>query len=176
MTIASVKLLVGIFGLALLAGCSGTPTKDGAGADGAAVDSRDGTDGAATMGVGGRGAWTGSPLDDPSSPLSTRTIYFDLDRSDINSEYVPVLRAHAEYLAANPTVRVTLEGHGDERGTREYNLALGERRAQAVKQFVMAEGVGGGQVEVLSYGEERPVDPGQNETAWARNRRVEIVY
>jgi peptidoglycan-associated lipoprotein len=176
MQIPSLKLLAAVLVLALAAGCSSKPTKDGAAAEGAPVEGRSGAEAASTMGVSGQGTWSGSALDDPSSPLSTRTIYFEFDSSVISSEYLPILRAHAEYLATNPSARVTLEGHGDERGTREYNLALGERRAWAVQQFVMAEGVSSAQVEVLSYGEERPVDPGQGETAWSRNRRVEIVY
>jgi peptidoglycan-associated lipoprotein len=177
MSISPTRSLALVLAASLLAACSGTPTKtDGAGTDAAAVDSRDGAAGAATMGVGGQGAWTGSPLDDPSSPLSSRTIYFELDSSDIPPESVDVLRAHAQYLASNPSVRVTLEGHCDERGTREYNLALGERRARTVRQFVLAEGVSGGQIDTISYGEERPVDLTPGEAGWARNRRVEIVY
>jgi peptidoglycan-associated lipoprotein len=162
-----------------LAGCSSSPTKPGEGAEGAAVEQRDHTGAggeAYTSGAGGQGAWSGSPLDDPASPLSTRTIYFEFDSSDINSEYLDVLRAHARYLASTASARVTLEGHADERGSREYNLALGEQRAHRVRQFLLAEGVSGSQVNEISYGEERPVDPGQGESAWARNRRVELVY
>jgi peptidoglycan-associated lipoprotein len=129
-----------------------------------------------TSGARRHGAWAGTSLDDPNSPLAIRTILFDFDSSDIRYDFVDVLRAHAGYLAANPSTQVTLEGHADERGTREYNLALGERRAHAVKQFLMAEGVGVSQLREISYGEERPVDPGQNEEAWEHNRRVELVY
>ncbi len=171
----------------LLGACSSLETTDEEAQEGgASVESRDGESAATqgigeggdaqTQGVGGQGAWTGSPLDDPTSPLASRTIYFDFDSSDIRSDYVEVLRAHAQYLAANAAVTVTLEGHADERGTREYNLALGEQRARRVKQFMMAEGVADAQLNDLSYGEERPVDPGQGEGAWAQNRRVEIVY
>jgi peptidoglycan-associated lipoprotein len=167
-----------LLGLALVTGCSSPAKKDG---DGAAVSGGGyGTDaagsGASTSGLGGRGAWGGSALDDPNSPLSTRTIYFEYDSSEIRAEYLDVLRAHARYLAGNGEARMTLEGHADERGSREYNLALGERRASKVRQFILAEGVDGAQVNGVSYGEERPVDPGQGEAAWAHNRRVEIVY
>jgi len=133
-------------------------------------------EGATTAGAYGQTDWAGASLDDPSSPLATRTIYFAFDSSDIDADYVPILRAHSGYLATHPTVRVTLEGHADERGTREYNLALGERRARRVQQFMLAEGVAPDQVSVISYGEERPVDNGSGESAWSRNRRVELVY
>ncbi len=172
------KFAAVLLALAMIAGCGTSPTKEeGAGAtvtEGAGTSGTSG--GATTSGVGGPGAWTGNPLDDPSSPLSTRTVYFDFDSSTIRTEFVGVLRAHAGFLAANPSARLTLEGHCDERGTREYNMALGERRAQMVKRFMLAEGVSAGQLDDISYGEERPVDPGQGETAWARNRRVELVY
>ena len=186
MIVHTLKLSALLLALALIAGCSTTPKTDadGNGADveeGAAAGTTGGAygsggEGAVTSGVGAPGAWTGSPLDDPASPLSTRTIYFDFDSSNIRPEFVNVLRAHAEYLLANPGLRMTLEGHADERGTREYNLALGERRALMVKRFMMAEGINPAQVSEISYGEERPVDPGQGEVAWSRNRRVEIVY
>jgi peptidoglycan-associated lipoprotein len=170
-------LILAVLGLSFLAGCSSTPSKQGAaGADVSQSGGTGGSGGASTSGAGGHGAWTGNPLDNPDSPLSTRTIYFDFDSSEIKPEFVDVLRAHARYLASNPNVKVTLEGHTDERGSREYNLALGERRAAQVKQFMMAEGVSASQLNTISYGEERPVDPGTGEAAWAHNRRVEIVY
>ena len=175
MKMQSIKLLVLLFALMLMAGCSSTPEQEQEG-EGAEVGTLEGGEGAATMGAAGRGDWSGAALDDPNSPLSNRTIYFEYDSSDISSEYVDVLSAHAQYLAANPSVTMVLEGHCDERGTREYNLALGELRAHRVKQFIMAEGVSNMQINEFSYGEEKSVDSGQNESAWARNRRVEIVY
>jgi len=132
--------------------------------------------GAETAGLGGPGGYTAADLNDPRSPLYQRVIYFDYDRSEILPQFVDVLRAHASYLAGNPNVRLMLEGHTDERGTREYNLALGDQRAGAVRQFLLAEGAASGQIETLSYGEERPADPGHYESAWALNRRVELVY
>ncbi len=175
------KLITMLLVALLMGGCTSMETSEDPG-EGAAVESRTGSEGmdtgegASTQGVEGQGAWTGSPLDDPSSPLASRTVYFDYDSSDIRPDYLSVLRAHAQYLATNPSAGLTLEGHADERGTREYNLALSEQRARRVKQFMMAEGVAAGQLNDLSYGEERPVDPGQGEGAWAQNRRVEIVY
>ena len=171
MKMQSIKLLVPLLVLMLTAGCSSTPD----GGEGTEVDTVEGG-GASTMGAEGQGGWQGESLDDPNSPLANRTIYFEYDSSNISSEYINVLRAHGQYLAANSAVTITLEGHCDERGTREYNLALGEQRAQRVKQLIMAEGATSLQINEISYGEEKPADFGQNEAAWARNRRVEIVY
>jgi peptidoglycan-associated lipoprotein len=115
-------------------------------------------------------------LKDPRNILSKRVIYFDYDKSDIKGEYREILNAHATFMRANPNARVTLEGHADERGTREYNLGLGERRGNAVTDYVDAAGASGGQLSVVSYGEERPVANCSNESCWSQNRRVEIVY
>nr|VFJ69554.1 MAG: peptidoglycan-associated lipoprotein [Candidatus Kentron sp. FM]VFJ70609.1 MAG: peptidoglycan-associated lipoprotein [Candidatus Kentron sp. FM]VFK18310.1 MAG: peptidoglycan-associated lipoprotein [Candidatus Kentron sp. FM] len=117
-----------------------------------------------------------SPLDDPSSLLSKRTIYFDLDQSNIKPEYREIIDAHTRYLSDNPSIRVELIGHCDERGTPEYNLALGERRAKAVSQSMSVLGVPYNQLTTNSYGEEQPAVLGHNEAAWAQNRRVEILY
>lgn len=115
-------------------------------------------------------------LDDPASPLSQRVIYFEFDSSTIKSEYQDVIAAHAAYLVANPNVSVVLEGHADERGTREYNIALGERRAKSVQEVLTLQGVDTKQIQVISFGEERPVALGHDESAWSLNRRVEILY
>lgn len=117
-----------------------------------------------------------SPFDDPSSPLYRRVIYFDYDTAEIQPEYTALLRTHANYLYNTPGARVTLVGHTDERGTRDYNLALGDERANTVERFLVAEGVAGDRVTTLSYGEERPADPNHGEQAWSQNRRVELVY
>lgn len=116
------------------------------------------------------------PWEDPSSPLYQRTIYFDYDSAEIKPEYIALMRNHAAYLGSNTSTRVTLEGHTDEQGTREYNLALGDQRAESVRRFMIAEGVVPDQMATLSYGEERPADPGRQESAWQRNRRVIIQY
>jgi peptidoglycan-associated lipoprotein len=107
---------------------------------------------------------------------AARLIYFDFDSSEIRPEFVSVISAHAHALARNASVRVRLEGHTDERGSPEYNIGLGERRAQAVRRALMLQGVTDAQVATVSYGEERPAVPGQGEEAWAKNRRVEFIY
>jgi peptidoglycan-associated lipoprotein len=113
----------------------------------------------------------------PSSPTAAqRVIYFDFDSSDIRNEYVDVIAAHGRFLASNATVRVRLEGHTDERGSREYNITLGERRSQTVKRALMLQGVQEAQIATVSFGEERPAAAGSDENAWSKNRRVEIVY
>jgi peptidoglycan-associated lipoprotein len=108
--------------------------------------------------------------------LATRIIYFDFDNSEVRGAGVEVVAAHARYLAANPATRVRLEGHTDERGSREYNIGLGERRAQSVRRALMLQGALDGQLSTVSYGEERPAAAGHDEDAWAKNRRVEIMY
>ena len=108
--------------------------------------------------------------------LLNRVFYFEFDRAVISSSDLEALQIHAEVLQGNPSRRVVIEGHCDERGTREYNLALGERRADAVRSFLTAAGVSGSRVETVSYGEERPDDPGSGEDAWARNRRAVMIY
>jgi peptidoglycan-associated lipoprotein len=113
---------------------------------------------------------------DTDSCLRQRVIYFDLDRTEIKPEFSAQIACHAEYLRQFPNARVTLEGHADERGTREYNLGLGERRGNAVDSAITAAGASASQLNVVSYGEERPVDRGHDESAWSKNRRVEIVY
>lgn len=104
------------------------------------------------------------------------TVYFDFDKSTIRPEFAEVLQAHGEFLRANPSVRVTIEGHTDERGTPEYNIALGERRALSVVQYLQNLGVSAGQLSTVSYGEEKPAVRGTNEAAYAQNRRAVLVY
>lgn len=103
-------------------------------------------------------------------------IYFDYDRAEIKPEFVPIVAAHAKYLNGNTNRRVRLEGHSDERGSREYNIGLGERRAQAVRRALMLQGVTEAQITTVSYGEERPAVQGSDESAYSKNRRVELVY
>jgi peptidoglycan-associated lipoprotein len=103
-------------------------------------------------------------------------VYFDYDRIEIRPEYVPLIAAHAKYLNGRTNVSVRLEGHTDERGSREYNIGLGERRAQAVRRALMLQGVADPQVTTVSYGEERPAAGGSDEGTYAKNRRVELVY
>ncbi len=102
------------------------------------------------------------------------TFYFEFDKAELDTEARNALVVHAADLKANPSRRVRLEGHADERGTREYNLALGERRSQAVERYLQVQGVSANQMEVISYGEERPVETGTTEAAYSKNRRVEM--
>ena len=115
-------------------------------------------------------------FDNPESLLSKRVIYFDFDKSTVRPEYRGIVSAHAAYAAAHSSARVTLEGHADERGTREYNLGLAERRGNAVMGLMSAQGARGSQLVVVSYGEERPTCRVSDENCWSQNRRVEVVY
>jgi len=116
------------------------------------------------------------PRKDPGSILSKRTIYFDFDSSAIRDEFRPVIEAHAQFVKENKQAKTILQGHTDERGSREYNIALGQRRAESVSQAMALLGVPEAQVEAVSLGEEKPVDEGHDEAAWQKNRRVEILY
>lgn len=163
-------LLAAVFAGLLVSGCASTPEDTGVTAD------REPGAGAETGVVDDQVGFQGDPLDDPQSPLAQRLIYFDFDRSDIRPEFLDVLSAHAQYLVDRPNAQVRLEGHTDERGSREYNIGLGDRRAQSVRRILLFQGVANNQVSTVSYGEERPAAQGQNEDAWAQNRRVELVY
>jgi len=117
-----------------------------------------------------------SSLDDPTSLLSVRIIYFEYDSSEVKSEDRTTVEAHAAYLVENPGTIITLEGHADERGSREYNLALGERRAQTVERQMTLIGASPDQIRTVSYGEERPAIDDHDDYSWSQNRRVEIIY
>jgi peptidoglycan-associated lipoprotein len=164
--------------LALTVGCSSTgETQQG----GPAVENRNTLEGptandATTQAVSPATPDAGNPLDDPSSILSTRVVYFAYDSSEVSAQDQAVVEAHANYLLQNPGQRILLEGHADERGSREYNIALGERRALSVARMMQLLGVADSQIRSVSYGEERPSDAGHDEAAWTQNRRVELVY
>lgn len=128
-----------------------------------------------TEGAPQPGAYTPADLDTDAC-LRQRVVYFDFDKSDIKPEFQAQIACHAKYLRDRPMARMTLEGNADERGTREYNLGLGERRGNAVQSALEAAGASASQINVVSYGEERPVCREHNEDCWAKNRRVEIVY
>ena len=113
---------------------------------------------------------------DTDSCLRQRTVYFDFDMDNVRPEFQAAMACHAKYLRDRPSSRMTLEGNADERGSREYNMGLGERRGNAVSSAIQANGGNGGQVTVVSYGEEQPVCTDSDESCWQRNRRVEIVY
>ena len=118
----------------------------------------------------------GIPFVPGTTELIPRTYYFDYDRSVVSRDDLESLQMHANFLRDNPDRSIVVEGHADERGTREYNLALGERRAEAIRTFLVSAGVSPRQVETVSYGEERPEDPGHDESAWSRNRRAVVIY
>ncbi len=141
--------------------------------DGATTSGIDSDTSAAAAGQGGGSAAERQAL----AALEKRSvIYFDYDSSEIRSEYVDVVAAHAAFLVKFPAARVRLEGHTDERGSREYNIGLGERRAQVVRQALLLQGAQPTQVVTVSYGEERPVQNASDESAYAQNRRVQFVY
>jgi len=114
--------------------------------------------------------------DEKNAQALAHIIYFDFDQSTIKAEFRAALNGHAAYLSQNPSANIVLEGHADERGTREYNIALGERRGNAVSRYLVVQGVSVDAIEVVSFGEERPVNAGHDSASWAENRRVEIRY
>lgn len=118
----------------------------------------------------------GNPFFPGTSRLLPRTFYYGYDRANLGPDDLAALEMHASFLRDNPGRRVIIEGHCDERGTREYNLALGERRANSVRRFLVSAGVPGSQLETVSFGEERPEDAGHAESAWGRNRRAVMLY
>lgn len=163
--------------LAVLAGCSSTGgTQDGSMDGTSGMGAGTGSGAAASQGMESGQGVSGSEMGDRNAIPEQRTIYFAFDRDTIRPEFEPILEAHAQYLKSHPNTQVVLEGHADERGTREYNLGLGERRAQAVEQYLNVEGVSSSQVEIVSYGEERPAVRGHNEQSYAQNRRVVFDY
>ncbi len=169
--------------LAILSGCSSTEEKDGSLLDGAQNGVNDAStsgysDGSSLSGeqFGANGLGLGPEFSDPANPLSKQVIYFMYDSSQVQQDFIPVIAAHAQYLVNHPTRRVILGGHADERGSREYNIALGEQRAKSVARMMIVQGVADNQLEIVSYGEEKPDADGMNEAAWQLNRRVEIAY
>ena len=138
--------------------------------------------GSAASGAGGANAANaGQNADEETAGpqaglLAKRVVYFDFDSSEIKGDGTDIVAAHAKYLANNPAARVRLEGHTDDRGSREYNIGLGERRAQSVRRALLLQGASEAQLSTVSYGAERPAVAGHDEAAWAKNRRVEIVY
>ena len=172
------KWIIGALTSSLLAACAGEPSKGPApivGASGNAGASGASTAGTATSGIQGS-SLSASPLNDPNNILSKRSIYYDFGNADVQDEYKPMIKAHAQYLIAHPAAKVQLQGNCDERGSREYNLALGERRADSVRQLMEASGVPATQISIVSYGSEKPKALGHDEEDWKQNRRTDIVY
>jgi peptidoglycan-associated lipoprotein len=147
-----------------------TTTTPGTGASTAGT-SQSGVGGTSTAGSMGR-----DPLRDPNSPLSKRSVYFDFDSFTVKEEYRPLVEAHARYLQGQRNARMTIQGNADERGSREYNIALGQKRADSVKRMMQLLGVQDSQVETVSFGKEKPRALGHDESAWAQNRRDDLVY
>ncbi|MGF6782441.1 peptidoglycan-associated lipoprotein Pal [Paraburkholderia sp. GAS334] len=116
------------------------------------------------------------PLNDPNSPLAERSIYFDFDDYTVKDDYRPLLQQHAQYLKSHAQRHVVIQGNTDERGTSEYNLALGQRRSEAVRRVLVLFGVPDSQIEAISFGKEKPVATGHDEASWARNRRADLFY
>ena len=169
----------------LLIGCSGSETKPDEGESAAVIDENETIDlgatdeeaeGGVSSGLDEEGAVILDALDDPASNLFVRTIYFEYDSADLREDALAIVREHGKYLSENPGRLVRLEGHTDERGTREYNLALGEERAKSVQEILVLEGASEEQIELVSFGEERPAIEGSDEESYELNRRVEIVY
>jgi peptidoglycan-associated lipoprotein len=182
------KLFVAAIAAVFLAGCASQETQPEAPIDdkGAATAS---AGGATTSGIGGTGVGGttasggavgtgagGSPLRDPANILSKRTVYFDYDSFVVKDEFRPLVEAHARYLVANRGTRMIIQGNTDERGSREYNIALGQKRADAVKRVMTLLGAQEAQIESVSFGKEKPKNAGHDESAWAENRRGDIVY
>jgi peptidoglycan-associated lipoprotein len=170
--------------VAVLAGCGTSPTKE---QEGASVEDRgkplpsDAAAGkpkppAATTKPLVDKPLAANPLKDPSSILSKRSVFFDYDSNVIKEEFKPLVTAHGQYLRTNPAAKMKIEGNADERGSREYNLALGQRRADAVRQALQILGARAEQVETVSFGEEKPRCTQSQESCWSQNRRGDIVY
>lgn len=162
--------LATVLGLALtVAACSSTKTNTGENTG--ALDSGLNTGAATEMSAADAEAARLAEL-----RAQNKIVYFDYDSNSIRAEYMDILAAHGKYLAANSNVKVRIDGHTDERGSPEYNIGLSERRAKSVANILMSHGVSPSQIETVSYGEERPADPGHSEESWAQNRRAELNY
>ena len=173
------NFLFAAFIAVVVAGCQSTPTQESA----APVEDKSAsaiTPGASTGGTSGTGvsgtSGAGNPLRDPNSILSKRSVYFDFDSYVVREEFKPLVEAHGKYLQSNRNARMTIQGNADERGSHEYNLALGQRRADAVKRMMTLLGATETQIETVSFGKEKPRNQGHDEVAWAENRRDDMVY
>src|SRR5688572_24218073 len=182
------KLILSMAALALLAGCASKEVKE---QPPATVEERAPTTGAATPPVTQpppaakpdtvvkpiiQKPIVANPLTDPGNILSKRSVFFDYDSSVIKDEFKPLVTAHAQYLTQNRSARVVIQGNTDERGSREYNIALGQRRADSVKQMMLLLGAQESQIESVSFGEEKPRATGQSESSFSENRRADILY
>jgi peptidoglycan-associated lipoprotein len=176
--IISIALLIA--GAALLTGCPkkhnvNEPPVAGSQVDSAASTAGEGAS-TSTNPLGGDADSRARGFGEGTGALARKVIYFDFDKSEIKPEYADIVTTAAHNLTANPKMKMKLEGNTDGRGTREYNIGLGERRAQAVRRALMLQGVAESQVTTVSFGAERPAVEGDDEAAWSKNRRVEVVY
>ncbi|MEI7796588.1 MAG: peptidoglycan-associated lipoprotein Pal [Methylococcaceae bacterium] len=198
MKLTKTLAIVAMISALTLAGCSSDDEKDASLTDGS-LNGANGMNDASVNGLGDGSGMNGSGMggggrygngkygakganglppefSDPNNPLSKRTIYFMLDSSQVQQDFVSVISAHARYLLANPSQHIVLEGNADERGSREYNIALAEQRSKTVAGMLKAQGVSESQLGIVSYGEEKPVAMGHDESSWELNRRVELAY
>ena len=168
-----IKQLLCIFLISLfvISACS-TKTKELPGDVVSADYEGDVGDGSEATGLEGEGDLSMGALGDGS----VNVIYFDYNSAEVRDDSLPLIASAAEALATNPAMQMRLEGHADERGTREYNLALGEQRAKSVRELIMLQGASGNQIDVVSYGEEKPAVVGSSEESWQQNRRVELLF
>jgi peptidoglycan-associated lipoprotein len=171
----NVLMILGAAALLTASACHRSDTVADASAAGTEVSSGAGAE---TTGLNSRGgANVLTPQEEEQRRLRQQlVVYFDYDQADIKPEFNTMLEAHGRFLAGNPSAQVRLEGHSDERGSREYNIGLGERRAQSVRRVLLLQGATATQVSTVSYGEERPAATGSDEESWRLNRRVELVY
>jgi len=167
------KLAVFALMAALLAGCASNTVPDPD-----PTDTSYGDDGGADTGVYGDDPMAGGEAfgDDYAAGELTNVIYFDFDSAEVRADFTDIVARHALVLANDSSISVRLEGHADERGSREYNIGLGERRSQSVRRMLMIQGASAGQISTVSFGEERPAALGSDDDSWAQNRRVEIKY
>lgn len=158
--------------LLILGGCGTTPTNE----SGAPVETHSGVDVVPVQAGGTQSGKLPRELTDPNNILSRRSVYFALDKYNVSEEYRDLVNAHGRFLTANRQFKVLIQGNTDERGSREYNLSLGQKRAEAVRQMLLLLGAQEDQIEAVSLGEEKPRAEGSTEEAWAENRRADILY
>jgi peptidoglycan-associated lipoprotein len=172
------KIALSVLMTALLAACASTPAPvvdPNAGQNASSV-ANSGSEIKTVDATGTTGSKLDPRLSDPNNTLSQRRVYFDFDSFTVKSDYDAMVQAHAQFLSQNRDYKIILQGNTDNRGTAEYNLALGQKRADAVAKMLLALGVNENQIEAVSFGEERPLENGDTDEAWDRNRRADIVY
>ena len=173
------RILLAFVAAALLTGCASTPEPESK----AGVEDRTPTGAAATQPSGSAATpvapapvQQANPLKDPNNILSKRSVFFEYDKYDVKDEFKPLIEAHARYLRENGAAKMLIQGNTDERGSREYNIALGQRRSEAVKRMLLLLGGREDQIEAVSLGEEKPRAPGHDEASWTQNRRGDMLY